>query len=281
MMRRFPAGLVICAMLGSTAICSPSLAQTAPASPSQTNNSPPAQPGPDAMIKTSKAFFDAKLAGLRAGLVLTPEQTPLWAPIETAIRDLAKEQMAAGHPEDDDNSAKADGPEQLKRTSEQMIQRGQARKALADAAGPLLATLSDDQKERLPKLLEGLKPKWVLWKAFNVSRGQDAGRNSDENRSFDQDRHRHDADEGYGRGRDGSREGDRDHDHYDRNSDDHGSRDREFQERDRGWDRGRGRDRNDAWSDHSCHENRQDDREPNYHERQGSSHHQDGDDDRT
>jgi hypothetical protein len=272
MMRRFPAGLALCALLVSTATCVPSLAQTAPASSPQTNNPAPAKPDPETMIKTYNAFFDAKLAGLRAGLVLTPDQTPLWAPIETAIRDLAMLHMAAGHNQVDDKGARADGIEQLKRTSERMIQRGQARKALADAAGPLLATLGDDQKERLPKLLEGLQPKRVLEKAFNVSRDQDAGRDSENKGGFDQYRQRHDADEGYGRGRDGDSEGGRYRDHNDRNFDDHGSGARESQEHDRGWDRGRGRDRDDAWSEHSCREDRQDDRGPRYHERQGSSH---------
>ena len=277
MTRQFPSGLALCALLGSMAICSSSLAQTAPASPSNKDTQAPAKPGPDAMIKADKAFFEARLAGLRAGLVLTPEQISLWAPIETAIRDLSLARMAAGPQEDADKGARADGPEQLKRTSERMIQRGQARKALADAAGPLLATLSNDQKERLPKLLEGLQPKRILEKAFNVSKEQDAGGDREDRGGSDQYRHRHEADEG----RDGDRQSSQDRDHNNRNFDDRGPREREYQEYNRGWGRGRGGDRDDARSGHSCHEDRQDDRELRYHERQGSNHNQDGEDDRT
>ena len=40
-----------------------------------------------------EAFLDAKLAGLKAGLRLTPDQEKLWPPFETAVRDAAKLHM--------------------------------------------------------------------------------------------------------------------------------------------------------------------------------------------
>ena len=46
------------------------------------------------------AFTDARVAGLKAGLKLTPEQEKNWPAVETAIRDLAKERadgMATRH----------------------------------------------------------------------------------------------------------------------------------------------------------------------------------------
>src|SRR5580658_1758478 len=40
------------------------------------------------------AFLDARIAGLRAGLELTADQEKNWPPLESAMRDLAKERVA-------------------------------------------------------------------------------------------------------------------------------------------------------------------------------------------
>src|SRR3979490_73369 len=36
------------------------------------------------------AFPDARIAAVKAGLKLTPDQEKLWPPVETAVRDFAK-----------------------------------------------------------------------------------------------------------------------------------------------------------------------------------------------
>src|SRR5665213_1531398 len=36
------------------------------------------------------AFTDARIAAVKAGLKLTPDQDKLWPPVETAVRDFAK-----------------------------------------------------------------------------------------------------------------------------------------------------------------------------------------------
>src|SRR3978361_2270675 len=36
------------------------------------------------------AFADARIAAVKAGLKLTPDQEKLWPPVETAVRDFAK-----------------------------------------------------------------------------------------------------------------------------------------------------------------------------------------------
>ncbi len=36
------------------------------------------------------AFTDARIAGVKAGLKLNPDQEKLWPPVETAVRDFAK-----------------------------------------------------------------------------------------------------------------------------------------------------------------------------------------------
>ncbi|MFX5937722.1 hypothetical protein ABTE71_20410, partial [Acinetobacter baumannii] len=40
------------------------------------------------------AFVDAKIASVKAGLQLTPDQEKLWPPVEAAVRDFAKQRMA-------------------------------------------------------------------------------------------------------------------------------------------------------------------------------------------
>jgi hypothetical protein len=200
------------------------------------------------------------LAGLHAGLQLTSEQAPLWAPVEAAIRDLAKIHGEMHRRPDDDQPT--DGLEQLKRLSARMIRGGQAMKALSDATGPLLATLSDDQRERLPKLLEGIQPRKVLAKAFNLPdrRDSDVGSRDAEDGQSEHRRHRDDADDYRGQRhsyddegphRDRGRHFDGDDDGSDRGRGWHGDQDRgEDRERDGGRHRDRSDDHHDLGQEH-------------------------------
>jgi zinc resistance-associated protein len=97
------------------------------------------------------AFLDARIAALHAGLSLTADQEKLWPPVESALRDFDKlldservEKSADEHP---------DPIAWLKRLSDNEVARGGALKKVADAAAPLYATLSEDQKHRLPILV--------------------------------------------------------------------------------------------------------------------------------
>jgi len=97
------------------------------------------------------AFGDARIAALHAGLKLTAEQEKLWPPVESALRDLAKqrsERFAA--------RANADRPkdpiERLNLRAEVMGQRAAGLKKLADAAAPLYKSLDDSQKRRFAML---------------------------------------------------------------------------------------------------------------------------------
>jgi hypothetical protein len=265
----FPAGAALSALLRATALLSPSLgfAQAAPTANQPQTSTPviPAQatpdkgvlerPGMDDKNKASnktmaalRAFFDARLAGLRAGLELTPEQAPLWTPVEAAIRDLAKAHAAAHRDTGDDEPTDALG--QLKRMSERLIRGGQTMKALADATAPLLATLTDDQKDRLPKLLNGIQPKKILEKAFNLPLDRDAA-NADEQGGYRNHRDRDDAYEdrgpsrGYGRRDNEDRDDDykRDFDYREYNSPSRGRQGRHGNH-DRGEDRDAGTYRN-------------------------------------
>ncbi len=98
------------------------------------------------------AFLDARIAALHAGLELTPDQDKLWPAVNSAFRDLHK--TIADQREKAKNEPRpADPVARLQRMSENQIARGEALKKLADAAAPLYAALTDDQKNRLPILL--------------------------------------------------------------------------------------------------------------------------------
>ena len=68
------------------------------------------------------AFLNARIASVHAGLGLNADQEKLWPPVESAVRDMMKGM-------------------------------GEAMKKLADAAAPLYATLTTEQKDRLPRLM--------------------------------------------------------------------------------------------------------------------------------
>jgi len=97
------------------------------------------------------AFGDARIAAVHAGLKLTAEQEKNWPPVESALRDLAKQRsdwFAA--------RASADKPkdpvERLNLRADVMTKRGAALKKLADAAGPLYKSLDEGQQHRFVML---------------------------------------------------------------------------------------------------------------------------------
>jgi zinc resistance-associated protein len=117
------------------------------------------------------AFTDARVAGLKAGLKLTPEQEKNWPAVEAAIRDLAKdradrmkarmERMAALHEarrggDKAQSGAAQPGPDaiaRLRQGADAMTTRAANLKKLADAAEPLYKSLDDGQKHRFGMLL--------------------------------------------------------------------------------------------------------------------------------
>jgi zinc resistance-associated protein len=118
-------------------------AQQRPSMPGTTENVQRWRPSAEDV----SAFGDARIAAIHAGLKLTPEQEKNWPPVESALRDLAKqrsERFAA--------YASADRPkdpvEGLSLYADAMTQRGAALKKLADAAGPLYKSLDEGQRHR-------------------------------------------------------------------------------------------------------------------------------------
>jgi len=103
------------------------------------------------------AFLDAGIAALHAGLKLAPEQEKLWPAVETTLRTAANNAMARRQ-KFKDAPPPASLVDRLRRRGENAVARGQNLEAIADAAAPLYATLSEDQKHRLPVLMHGMMP---------------------------------------------------------------------------------------------------------------------------
>jgi zinc resistance-associated protein len=104
------------------------------------------------------AFLDAHIAALKAGLELNAEQEKNWPPLESAMRDLAKqraERLAAWRErrEAGDNEAAEVNPiDRLTRASEFLSARSADLQKLAVAAKPLYDSLDDSQKRRFAVL---------------------------------------------------------------------------------------------------------------------------------
>ena len=105
------------------------------------------------------AFTDARIAAMKAGLELTPDQAKNWPPFEQAVRDMAQlraqriqarqaaDQQPPGSPFD-----------RLARRADNMAKAGAALKKVADAGAPLYQSLNDEQKGRFDVLARMLRP---------------------------------------------------------------------------------------------------------------------------
>jgi len=101
-----------------------------------------------------RAFAEARIAALHAGLALRPDQERNWLPFEQALRARAKDRIdriqarmqarAAGQ----EQPPVIDPIERLKRAADAASRRGAMLKQIADAAAPLYQSLDDAQKNR-------------------------------------------------------------------------------------------------------------------------------------
>jgi hypothetical protein len=103
-----------------------------------------------------RAFGNARLAALRAGLALTPEQQVNWPAYEEAAREMQKLRMERmiGLMERRNNPQpqNSDPAERLRRQGTLLADTGVAMKRLADAVEPLYKSLDDNQKRRFAAL---------------------------------------------------------------------------------------------------------------------------------
>jgi len=100
----------------------------------------------------AQAFTDARIAAIKAGLKLTPEQEKNWPAVETVIRDLAKarfDRMQARREARRDGDRQVDPIERLRQRADRMTESAAGLKKLADASEPLYKSLDDAQKRRL------------------------------------------------------------------------------------------------------------------------------------
>lgn len=211
------AGVAALAIAGSTAV----YAQHRPWFQNQTRISP----------EDRAAFTDARIAAVKAGLKLNPDQEKLWSPLESAVRDFAKLRFERANARMDARQDRADGDRgggrdaarapdadqgqgrrdfdpvaRLRERAETMGTTAAALKRIAEAADPLYKTLDDGQKRRLAILthMEGRfgggegRGRREFWR--NRDDGGDRGRDGggDRDRGYDRDR---------GPGREGGRGG--------------------------------------------------------------------------
>jgi hypothetical protein len=115
------------------------------------------------------ALGDARIAALKAGLKLTPDQEKHWPAMEEALRGVAK-QRADRHV-----ARSADRPsdpiERLAARAESIEARGAALKKLAGAAAPLYGSLDESQKRRFMMLAHLGGKRFGHWRGDRDHRG--------------------------------------------------------------------------------------------------------------
>ncbi len=122
------------------------------------------------------AFTDARIAALKAGLELTPDQAKNWPPFEQALREAAqlrvkRMQARQAAEQQRDNAQPQQGeaaPQQgqaptnpfdrLGRRADALGKASAALKKVADTGAPLYQSLSDAQKARFTRLAHMLRP---------------------------------------------------------------------------------------------------------------------------
>jgi zinc resistance-associated protein len=132
------------------------------------------------------AFTDARIAALKAGLELTPEQQTNWPAFEQALRGMAQlriqrveareaRQQQGATPQQgqsQNQNQNQNGPfDRLARRADNLAKRSAALKKLADAGGPLYQSLTDVQKARFKTLSRMLRPHPRMRFAFNERAG--------------------------------------------------------------------------------------------------------------
>jgi hypothetical protein len=113
------------------------------------------------------AFTDARIAAMKAGLELTPDQAKNWPAFEQAVRDIAQlriDRIKAREAADQQQSQQQPSQQQMSpfdrmaRRADNMAKRSVALKKVADAGAPLYQSLDDAQKSRFTVLARMLRP---------------------------------------------------------------------------------------------------------------------------
>jgi hypothetical protein len=105
-------------------------------------------------VEDMRAFGEARLAGLKAGLALTAEQEKSWPAFEQAAREFTKLRIDRRNAAANTQAPAADNnpAERLNRRATAMVETGNALKKLSEATGPLYNSLDESQKRRFAML---------------------------------------------------------------------------------------------------------------------------------
>src|SRR5580692_2821447 len=104
------------------------------------------------------AFTDARIAALKAGLELTPDQVKNWPPFEQAMRDMVQLRIQRIQARQSGDQQPTTSPfDRLSRRADNMSKTSAALKKVADAGAPLYQSLDDAQKGRFMMLARILR----------------------------------------------------------------------------------------------------------------------------
>jgi hypothetical protein len=107
------------------------------------------------------AFVDARIAALKAGLELTPDQAKNWPAFEQAMRDMAQlraQRRAAREAREQSASQTPAAPfDRLSQRADNMAKSSAVLKRIAETGQPLYMSLNEAQKERFQKLARILR----------------------------------------------------------------------------------------------------------------------------
>jgi hypothetical protein len=114
-------------------------------------------------MEDMRAFQAARLAALRAGLVLSPEQEKYWPAFEQAMRELQQLRLqrvtALRDARRDGGTPVSDPAERMRERANRLSESGAMLKRLADATEPLYRSLDDGQKRRFAILTRTQGPR--------------------------------------------------------------------------------------------------------------------------
>ncbi len=132
------------------------------------------------------ALTDARIAALKAGLELTPDQQTHWGAFEAALREVAQlrqQRMQARHAGQSAGGTPGAAPQtgaapptgnpfdRMASRADALGKTSAALKRLADAGTPLYQSLTDAQKQRFTMLSRMLRPHQHRRMAFNEGGG--------------------------------------------------------------------------------------------------------------
>jgi len=116
------------------------------------------RPTPAQIAENAGAMSDARIAALKAGLRMTPDQEKLWPGVESALHELSQERIDRRterfeqKAEKKDDKARPNPIDRMRERADAMIERGDTLKKLVAAADPLYQSLDDGQKHRFNRL---------------------------------------------------------------------------------------------------------------------------------